>query len=100
MHSFDHISFFFLEWEMFQKKIVGKIKTHILCSVPCFSKTFLLWHNVEKYYIAWQTTEDKMTHALCMLDSKGHIKQQQQQQQRLYDRASIPCYTYTACFVQ
>jgi len=27
---------FFLEWEMFQKKFVEKIKTHILCSVTFF----------------------------------------------------------------
>ena len=29
---------FCLEWEMFQTKVVDKIKTHILCSITLFSK--------------------------------------------------------------
>jgi hypothetical protein len=33
----SYLSQFFLEWEMFQRKVVEKIKTHILCSVFLFS---------------------------------------------------------------
>jgi hypothetical protein len=40
---------FFLEWEMFQTKIVEKIRTHVLCSVTFFVKLCRLWDNVEKY---------------------------------------------------
>jgi hypothetical protein len=40
---------FFLEWEMFQIKVVQKIKTHILCSVTFYRKSCRLWDNVEKY---------------------------------------------------
>jgi len=36
IHFWSHLAQFFLEWEMFQKKIVKKIKTHILCSVIFF----------------------------------------------------------------
>ena len=31
-----YFSEFFLEWEMFQTKVVEKIKTHILCSIFFF----------------------------------------------------------------
>jgi hypothetical protein len=43
---------------MFQKKVVEKIKTHILCSVIIF---FSLWGNVEKYGLAKKATEDNIT---------------------------------------
>jgi len=32
----------------FQTKVVEKIKTHILCSVTFFQKSYRLWENVEK----------------------------------------------------
>ena len=38
----------FLEWEMFQTKVVQKIKIHILCSGTYFQKSCRLWDNVEK----------------------------------------------------
>jgi len=60
----------FLEREMFQTKVVRKIKTHILRSVIyIFFKSCHLWENVEKYCTAEQATDDKMAHALCMLDN-------------------------------
>jgi hypothetical protein len=33
---------------MFQRKVAGKIKTHILCSVTFFRKAYRIWENVEK----------------------------------------------------
>ena len=33
VHFWSHLAHFFLEWEMFQTKVVEKIKTHILCAV-------------------------------------------------------------------
>jgi hypothetical protein len=33
----SYLGYFCLEWEMFQTKLVEKIKTHILCSVTFFS---------------------------------------------------------------
>ena len=38
----------FLEWELFQKKVVDKIEKHILCSVFFPRKACHLWDNVEK----------------------------------------------------
>jgi hypothetical protein len=65
----DHISYFFLEWEMFQTKVVDKIKTHILCSIHCFfHKSFHLWDNVKKYGRYAQATDDNMAHAHCVLN--------------------------------
>jgi uncharacterized protein (DUF362 family) len=36
-----YLAEFFLEWEMFQTKVVEKIKTHILCSITLFLKNML-----------------------------------------------------------
>jgi hypothetical protein len=41
-----HLAQFFLEWEIFQTKIVEKIETHILCSVTVPRKSCQLWDNV------------------------------------------------------
>jgi hypothetical protein len=43
---------------MFQTKTVGKIETHILCSVTFFQKSCRLWDNVEKYGSTVQATDD------------------------------------------
>ena len=32
----SYLTQFFLEWEMFQTKVIAKISTHILCSVTFF----------------------------------------------------------------
>ena len=48
-HLWQYLVEFFLEWEMFQIKVVKKIKTHILCSITFFRKSRRLWDNVEKY---------------------------------------------------
>jgi len=38
----------FRESEILQTKVVEKIKTHILCSIMFFRKSYRLWDNVEK----------------------------------------------------
>jgi hypothetical protein len=48
-HLWQYLAWFFLECEMFQIKVVKKIKTHNLCSVTFFQKSRHLWDNVEKY---------------------------------------------------
>ena len=45
----QYLADLFLEWQTFQIKAVEKNKTHILCSVIYFPKSYRLWHNVEKY---------------------------------------------------
>jgi len=54
---------------MFQTKVVEKIKTHILCSVTVFRKSYCLCDNVENYGRAKQVADDYMVHAHCMLDT-------------------------------
>jgi hypothetical protein len=51
-HTFllSYLAHFFLEWDIFQTKVIEKIKIHIFCSVTFFSKVVRLWENVEKYY--------------------------------------------------
>ena len=71
-HIWSYLAQFFLEWEMFQTKVVEKIKTHILCSVAFF----LSFENRPVYEIMWenilvpgQATDENMAHAHCMLDN-------------------------------
>jgi hypothetical protein len=42
----SYLAQFFSEREMFQTKVVEKIKQHILCSVTLFRKSCRLWDNV------------------------------------------------------
>ena len=68
-HFWSYLAQFFLEREMFQIKVVEKIKTHVLCSVTFFKKSCLLWDNMEICCTAGQVTDDSMAHAHCMLDN-------------------------------
>jgi len=52
---------------MLQTKAVEKIKTHILCSIIFFRKSYRLWDNVEKCGRAKQTTDNNTAHAHCIL---------------------------------
>ena len=53
---------------MFQTKVVEKIKTHFVFS-NFFPKFVPFMRYVEKYCRAGQATDDKMAHALFMLDN-------------------------------
>jgi hypothetical protein len=73
VHFLSHLAQFFLEWEMFQTKVVEKIKTHILCAISfffLFRKSYRLSENVEKYCTAVQATYDNMAHTHLMLYTK------------------------------
>jgi hypothetical protein len=72
IHFLSYRSQFYYKWEMFQTKVVEKIKTRILCSVSIFRKSCRLWDNVEKYCIAGEATDESMAHAQCMLDTQGY----------------------------
>jgi len=54
---------------MLETTVVGKLETHILCSVTFFPKSCRLWDNVEKYCRAGQVTDESVAHAHCMLDT-------------------------------
>ena len=47
----SHLAQFFLEWEMFQTRVVEKIKTHIFCSMSFFSRRFIYHSTQEKIFI-------------------------------------------------
>ena len=73
IHFWSYLAQFFLEWEMFQTKVVQKIRTHISDWITFFfRKSCCLWDNVEKYCRAGQATDDSIAHAHCMLDTKGY----------------------------
>jgi hypothetical protein len=44
----NYLAEILLEWEMFQTKVVEKIKTNIICSITLFRKSCRLGDNVEK----------------------------------------------------
>jgi hypothetical protein len=70
IHLSLFLSQFFLEWEMFQTKVIEKIKTHFMCSNLFFGKSCNLWDNVEKYGRARQVTGDSIlrsVHCACWI---------------------------------
>jgi hypothetical protein len=75
VHLWQYLAELFLEWEMFQTKVTGKIKTNILCSVTFSRKSHRLWDNVEKYGTARQATDGniirRMRFACCTTKATG-----------------------------
>jgi hypothetical protein len=67
-----YLAQFFLEWEVFQAKVVEKLETHTVCSITVFQKSRRLWDNVEKCCRAGQATDDNVAHAHCMLNTGGY----------------------------
>ena len=70
IHFWAYLAQFFLEWKIFQIKVVEEIKTHILYSVTFFLKTYRFWDNVEKYGRARQAMDDNImrrTHFACWI---------------------------------
>jgi len=57
---------FFVEWEMLQTKIFEEIEAHILRSIIFFNENLTVYENVEKYFSAWQSTDDNRAHAFCV----------------------------------
>jgi hypothetical protein len=100
-------SSFLLECELFQTKVVEKIKTHILWSVTCFRKSCRLWGNFGKYCRAVQ---DTWQYGACALHA-GYLRLQIHthsscvtliafpQHQWLNEGASMLHYTYVDCLV-
>jgi hypothetical protein len=69
MKTFSHVeqylAEFFLEWELFQIKVLEKIKTHISHSVTFVWKYCHLWDKVKK--CGAREVTDNMVHACCVL---------------------------------
>ena len=47
LHLWQYLAEFFLEWEVFQIKVIEKIQIHLLRSITFFRKSCRLWDNVE-----------------------------------------------------
>ena len=60
---------FLLRMKNISDRVVDRTKTHILYSITCFRKSFLLWDKVEKYCGHGQTTDDNKAHTHSMLDN-------------------------------
>jgi hypothetical protein len=65
MNVWFYLCQFFLDWEIFHKKLYRKPK-HTFCIPP--PKLCCLWNRVEKYCRARQTADYNMARAQCMLD--------------------------------
>jgi len=103
IHFWSYLLHFFPEWEMFQTKVVEKIKTHILCSITFsfFRKSRvyeIIWKNIVErsrpqmtiwlMRIACWITEATNTHSECVILIAFLL------QQWLRERASTLRYTY------
>jgi len=65
-HFWPYLTQFFLEWEIFQMKVVEKIKPHILRSVTFFEYSAIyeiMLKNIE------QATDVNKAHALFVLNN-------------------------------
>jgi hypothetical protein len=49
----QNLAYFFLEWDVFQTRIVQKIKTHILCAIVFIPKMVRLLDYVEKFFLCY-----------------------------------------------
>ena len=92
---------------MFQTKVVEKIKTHILCSITFFRKSYGLWDNVGK--ICYSSAGHVRQYGACALHAR-YLKLQNTPseyvtlisfplQQWLHERSPMLRYTYIACLV-
>ena len=69
IYFLSYITHFFLEWEMFQINVVEEIKTHILCSITSFRKSWLLW-DMWKKSVVGPTTDNNIIwckHIACWI---------------------------------
>jgi hypothetical protein len=68
IHFWSYLAQFFLEWKMFQTRVVEKIKAYFVVN-NFFRNSCRLWDNVEKHRTAGQATGDSMAPTHCMLDT-------------------------------
>jgi len=101
----SYLAQFFLEQEMFQRKVIEKIKTHVLCSVPFLKNSNCLWDNVDKYCTARQATDDSIIkRTACRIPKAINTYQQYAIRiafplQWLYESPSMLRHMYTVCLV-
>jgi hypothetical protein len=92
--SLWYVAEFFLEWEMFQTKVVEKIKTRVLCYATPPRKSYRLWDNVEKYCRA-DRPQMATQYCACVLTRATDTQSEYviftafTRQQWLHERASV-----------
>jgi hypothetical protein len=62
IHFSSYFTQFSLEWETLRTKVLGKIKTHILCSVTSFTE------NLGVYEIMWKNIVEQNRHRVTRRD--------------------------------
>jgi hypothetical protein len=68
VHFWKCLTEFALEWEMFKAKVVGKIQTHILCSITSFFCGIQkMWANMVRASIIWHMC------SACWINKAGDI---------------------------
>jgi hypothetical protein len=104
-HFWSYLAHVFSEREIFQTKVVEKIKTHILCSVTFFRISCRLWDNVEeKQGRAGQTTIRRMRTAWQLTKATDTYSEYViliafPRQQCSRERAAMLRYRYTSCLM-
>jgi len=97
-----------IKLEMFRMKFVEKIKTHILCSVTFFRKSYRFWDKVEKYCTVGQATDDtviRLMRITCWITKVTNTHSQYviltafPLQTQLHEPAWILRHTYFTCLV-
>ena len=108
INFWSYLAQFFLEWEMFQTKVVQNLETHILWSITFFRNSCLLWDNMEKYCPTRQVTDDNIIRRMriaCWIPNVTNTHSEYvvlisfPLQQWLHERTSVLRYTYIACLV-
>jgi hypothetical protein len=110
IHYLSYLANFFLEGEIFQTKVVEKIRTHILCSV-----TFFFFENCAAYEKMWKNIVEWgrphvtvwRVHIACWIPKATNTHVHTGcviliaflQQQWLHELASMLPYTYISCLV-
>jgi hypothetical protein len=88
MKTFSHLRNYLVklssEWEVFQRNVVEKIKTHILCSISFFFPKIAHFMTKCRKIQQNQRGADNMTHALCIMNKATRA----QAQVRTHARAS------------
>ena len=116
-HLWQYLSEFFSEWEMFQIKVVNKIKIHILCSIIFFSENRAICVTVSKIMVEPERLQmaiwlrlackiNKATRPSPCTHTDTHIHRQKYVrliafpwQQWFREGALLLRYTYNACLV-
>jgi hypothetical protein len=60
IHVWKYLAEFFLEWEIFQTKVVQKIETHILCPIT-FHENRAVYEIMWKNMVERQASDDNIT---------------------------------------